>query len=1290
MNFNSSTIKSALVSIIISSSLHSNSQSPTQPALGFNVFLENNATLSTNETEGPIALGGDLNIAGNYQIAVQSPGNFTVQGVPIGLLVGGRVNYQSGNQLQINNNAYIKIGDGTGSVVWYFDQNNAASPIRITPNSNYNSTPRIMLQANAPQLGVSSSNNPVIQGGLIDFTSAFNTMRNSSLSISKCTNNATLTNPNGQPISNTNLPNQVKIILQDGINYLNVSGADLNNVSVFTYENQPNSNRVLVVNVDAPGTFNWNVWNQAGIGFNQCPFVIYNFYNTTQLNIVGSSTVMGTIFAPFANIQKVVNQSNIQGQVIGKSFHHAGGEVHYAQFLPSIPGCSVVPPIFTGTAPTASFNVNSNAQCLNGNSFVFENSSSVIGCPNPFAFESYPDALTAQNQFNSMFFSAEGRSGNNTLNGTFELDIHNISPYQILSEAQFIWPNNQYVPFSIVFNPNASGNDRFIYTIGTPNVGAGQRILKLDPVAAGYPMNDINGIWLYSRNPANTTLLISNLEIDGTPVGQDFGGINPTTTHFENIVFRGATFEDGFVITGNVKFAWSGPIPQNSALNFNFKIGNIDCVPTNIIQPNDTLTYLWDFGNNTTSTLENPTVSYTQPGIYTVTLTASNNFGSSTANITVTVFENPTLTLQTDTIASGQGSLDLQLTITDFNPDFVYIWTLPDGSNSNAQNVTLSFDSAGFYTYTIWIVDTNNCSALFNFSIAVETDDVNTGNDGGIESESLGDLVAKRYLQKKKENIPTTFDKTTAPKFIKSELTSAVRSSNQAMIDMFPTELVQGGESFISSPTDILNFTIAKEVLSVDYTINGETKAVVLGIKTANRVYNHTKATCDRLREAEILDITPVEINGHKFLAHVLKQRNGVIEHAVTFSVGKNNTESYYSIQSNWNINEYTPSDTVYNFQVWSTLPQYTEKLVSDIIHNLQSFIPTIQTEVQRVPDTYASKVVRQGQNLVIDIKSTLNNKPAELINEVLKTETEDYTLRYNAFGTTSFQKINLNIADDYEYNGVIKTLGTKQDAYYHADGNWGLDFDPQFTSVESFQVLNDEQRVYNNNERHVYRNVELKAFSDDDYITLYKSLLPGNLSDDYSAYNYISFKAKGSGILELVLIKASVQNWENQYKVNFTLSENEQTYFIPFTSFTSTGTLDNLVADDLGMLAFTFIPEFAGTKNLDLSVSEVKFTKEALNNIEFTKTLKESLLVYPNPSKGNVRCVLHSNQSGPADVELKDLSGRLVFSQKVNLVQGRNELDFNFDEKIKRNKILLMNIKDKNCNFGTVKLIFE
>ena len=56
-------------------------QSPTAPAKNFNVFTLGNTTLINNESEGPIAIGGDLTIAGSYQIAVHNTGTFKVNNV---------------------------------------------------------------------------------------------------------------------------------------------------------------------------------------------------------------------------------------------------------------------------------------------------------------------------------------------------------------------------------------------------------------------------------------------------------------------------------------------------------------------------------------------------------------------------------------------------------------------------------------------------------------------------------------------------------------------------------------------------------------------------------------------------------------------------------------------------------------------------------------------------------------------------------------------------------------------------------------------------------------------------------------------------------------------------------------------------------------------------------------------------------------------------------------------------------------------------------------------------------
>ena len=368
---NLNTMKKLLsnLSIAVTILLLSNyaiAQSPTAAALGFNAFLQQNATLVTNESEGPIAIGGDLTVNGNYQVNVHNNGTFAVSNIPIGLFVGGKVNLSSGS-LQVNSGRYVKIGNCASSNIktWYRDNNNAASNIYITGSaSSYASTPNININSNAFAWGteVSASNNPVCDANTsseINFVNAFTTFKSVATSLASCSSTPNiLSNPNQDKHSSicgdVNTGGQVKITLASGTNDLNISGSDLNSITNgITFTNQPDANHVLVININAAGSFTWNVWNQAGISGNNASYIIYNFYNTTSLSIAGNSTIEGTVFAPSAAITKTVNQSNIEGQVIGQSFTQSGGELHYYPFTPSVSGCAV-----TCIPTTATINIS--------------------------------------------------------------------------------------------------------------------------------------------------------------------------------------------------------------------------------------------------------------------------------------------------------------------------------------------------------------------------------------------------------------------------------------------------------------------------------------------------------------------------------------------------------------------------------------------------------------------------------------------------------------------------------------------------------------------------------------------------------------------------------------------------------------------------------------------------------------------------------------------------------------------------------------------------------------------
>jgi choice-of-anchor A domain-containing protein len=1064
--------------------------SPTAPALGFNIFTLASLKLSKNETEGSVATGGNLTIAGNYQIATNDNGTFEIDNTPIGLLVGGKVIYQSGNSLQINQSSYIKIGDNQGSTVWYKDQNNASSNIRITPNSNYNSSPRILLQTNANQLNVSSTNNPVFENNLIDFSSAFQTLETNALSLSQNTNNAKLTNPNGQPISNISLPNQVKINLQDGVNYLNVTGNDINNVRVFTYNNKPSANKVLVINVNTSDTFNWNVWNQSGIGQQEAHYIIYNFYNTKTLNIKGNSTIEGTIFAPFADITKSVNQSNIQGQVIGKSFFHSGGEVHSANFTPAITSCSNS----NGVAPTSEFTMTNGEQCLETNKFIFNNTSN----------------------------------------------------------------------------------------------------------------------------------------------------------------------------TGDTS------------------------------QPEAPITYTWNFGDGTTSSLMNPTKTYTSSGVFSVSLVATNTFGSDTETKQLTIKNTiNTPVIDEITLSSPSGSVSKEFTLNNDTYYDSFYWELINvGSNlyPNQKVVTFDFTAEGSYELEVTGIK-NGCSQSLKYFVIITSDEVSTGNNGGTESESLGDAISKIYVKRKKNSEPTIFVKSKKNIYNKSELikNQIYRGKGQTMLDMFPTELVEGNESNITSPTDILDYTVADEVLSVDFSVNGKTKGVVLGIKTTDKIYNHTKASCDRLRGAEILNIQTVKLDGYNFLMQGIKQRNGAIEYAISFVAAKNTSDNNYTIQTNWYVNEYIKFNDAYNFQVWSTNPSDTKKLLKDILDNLNGYLPVNQTEILKIPKTFATKISRVNSNLIIDFKSVKEGLNTEISMIEIYSETTDKSeYRYNPINTKLKQTLTIDIKDGYEYEGLIKVGDEIQDAFYHADGNWGLDFDNRYTEVQEYIVSNNFDREYNDDEYAINRNVKIKAVSEYDYLGIYKSLLPGNLSADYSAYKYLSFTAKGGGgLIELGLIKSSVEEWKEQYRVMINLSEEEQTYYIPFENFTSIGSSNKINADDLTTVLFTFLPVEAKTNDLDLFISNVKFTKTAALDVT-TATINEfdnKLITYPNPTLGNVNIILFSKTNTKATVSLFDITGKEIYTSSTNLTKGKNEIEIN--AKVNPG-ILFLKVRSNEINYGTTKIIFR
>jgi len=192
----------------------------------------------------------------------------------------------------------------------------------------------------------------------------------------------------------------------------------------------------------------------------------------------------------------------------------------------------------------------------------------------------------------------------------------------------------------------------------------------------------------------------------GDPGRHSYGaaGTYNVTLTASNGFGASASTSHGVTVVGPLSASFSAsptPAPVNSTVTFDSS-GSTD--------PGTTITsYLWSFGDGTTSTSPSPTHVYSKAGAYSVQLTEGDGFGqASTASRTVTVVGPPTasFTASPPTATAGAPiSFDATGSTDPGTPIVAYSWTFGDGSSGTGANASHAYHQAGAYTVSLTVSD---------------------------------------------------------------------------------------------------------------------------------------------------------------------------------------------------------------------------------------------------------------------------------------------------------------------------------------------------------------------------------------------------------------------------------------------------------------------------------------------------------------------------------------------------------------------------------------------------------
>ncbi|MBS1627330.1 MAG: PKD domain-containing protein [Bacteroidetes bacterium] len=388
---------------------------------------------------------------------------------------------------------------------------------------------------------------------------------------------------------------------------------------------------------------------------------------TTQLS---NSTQNGVWSSSNTNIATVSNTGLVSGVAAGNA------TISYA-VTNGIGTTTQTTTVTVKDIPANTFTINNNAQQLNSNNFIFTYTGSTTG--NSFNWN-FGDATTSTTVSPSKTYAAQGSYQVN-------VNISNINGCSSTATANVTVTTTPVVPTTII--PG--------FTVDNDNQCISNNLFHFTNISISkcgcltYLWNFGDGTTSTETNPTKTYTTAGEYVVKLIITDKD---------HQQDSV----SYHVFVVNTPNVSFT------ANPTSNQCFKGNKFNFTNTSNGAFSG-LKYTWDFGNGVTSTETNPSISYTVPGNYTVTLRGTfNDVCPAATSKQIVVYPSPIADFSYTADMGNNKKINFTNTTTLSSGSANYNWFFGDNNSEVGTNVSNTYSKNGVYAVKLIIGTDNGCN----------------------------------------------------------------------------------------------------------------------------------------------------------------------------------------------------------------------------------------------------------------------------------------------------------------------------------------------------------------------------------------------------------------------------------------------------------------------------------------------------------------------------------------------------------------------------------------------------